>query len=85
LRERTKTGAALNLLILSLYRDNAKPPAIHYLNYFKTEAEGRMAYYQMYSGDMPGGKAVFSSTIADLPVKGLGNVKKAMFDKLLIL
>jgi glutamine amidotransferase len=85
LKERTKQGAALNLLVLTLFRDSAKPPVIQYLNYFKTEAEGRMAYYQMYSGDMPGGKAVFSSTIADLPVKGLSNVKKAPFEKLSIL
>ena len=70
LKERTKQGAALNLLILTLFRDPAKPPAIHYLNYFKTDLEGRIAYYQMYCGDMTAGKAVFSSTIADLPIKG---------------
>ncbi len=85
LKERTKQGAALNLLILTLYRDNTKPPAIHYLNYYKSEDEGRIAYYQMYTGDMTAGKAVFSSTIADLPVKGLGSIKKAVVDKLLVL
>jgi len=85
LKERTKTGAALNLLVLTLSRDPAKPPALQYLNFYKTEQEGRIAYYQMYSGDMTAGKAVFSSTIADLSVKGLGNIKKAVVDRLLVL
>jgi glutamine amidotransferase len=82
LRERTKTGAALNLLVLTIPRDNARPPALEFLNYFKTEDEGRITYYQMFSGDMPGGKAVFSSTMSDLPIKGRTNVKKTPFDQL---
>jgi predicted glutamine amidotransferase len=85
LKERTKNGAALNLLVLTIPRDPARPTTLQYLNYFKTTEEGRIAYYQMYSGDMAGGRAVFSSTIADLPVPGLGNVKKAVFDQLVTL
>jgi predicted glutamine amidotransferase len=85
LREKTKQNAALNLLILSIPRDEKKSPTLQYLNYFKTEQEGRIGYYQMYSGDMTAGKAVFSSTIADLPVNGRANVQKVPFDKLLAL
>lgn len=83
LREKTRQGAALNLLQLSIFRDEKKAPALQYLNYYKTDLEGRIAYYQMYCGDLPGGHAVFSSTIADLPVKGLANIKKTPFDQLL--
>jgi len=85
LMEQTKDGSALNLLILSLPRDNKKSPALHYLNYYKTKEEGRVAYYQMYSGDMPGGRAVFSSTLKDLAIPGLANVETAVTGSLLSL
>jgi len=85
LKEKTKPNAALNLLILTIPREEGKGPVLQYLNYFKSENEGRIGYYQMFTGDMPGGKALVSSTIADLPVKGFSNVKKAVFDKLLVL
>jgi predicted glutamine amidotransferase len=85
LKEKTKPGAALNLLVLTISRDTARPPALEYLNYYKTNEEGRIAYYQMYSGETPAGHAVVSSTIADLPGTGLKNVKKVMFDRLSVL
>ena len=84
LKEKTWPNSALNLLILNIPRDPAKSPAIQYLNYFKEpKNEGRIGYYQMYTASLPGGKAVFSSTMADLGVKGASNVQKAAFGKLL--
>ncbi len=85
LMERTKQNAALNLLILTISRDPAKPPVLQYLNYYKSTNDGRIGYYQMFCGDMPSGKAVVSSTIKDLPVKGMTNVERAVTGKLLCL
>jgi glutamine phosphoribosylpyrophosphate amidotransferase len=85
LMDKTKQNAALNLLILTVPRDNTQPPVIQYLNYYKTNAEGRVGYYQMFCGDMPHGKAIFSSTINDIPVKTATNVKKAVTGKLFVL
>lgn len=82
LREKTKPNAALNLIILTLPRNPAKQPALQYLNFHKAENDGRRGYYQMYCGDMPGGKAVVSSTIAELPAKNLANITKTAFDQL---
>jgi glutamine amidotransferase len=85
LKESTKPGSALNLLVLTIFRDNTKPPVLHYLNYYKSDAEGRIAYYQMYCGDMTAGRAIVSSTMNDLHIKGFSNVKKAPFEKLSVL
>lgn len=85
LMEKTKPNAALNLLILTRPRDNTKSPVLQYLNYYKSTAEGRIGYYQMFCGDMPHGKAIFSSTIRDIPVKTSSNVRQAVTGKLLVL
>jgi glutamine amidotransferase len=82
LMEKTKANAALNLLVLTIARDPAQPPALQYLNFYKSTEPGRIGYYQMFTGDMPAGKAVVSSTIKDLHVKGLTNVAPALTGKL---
>jgi predicted glutamine amidotransferase len=85
LMDRTKQNAALNLLILTVPRDKTKAPSLQYLNYYKTDNEGRVAYYQMYCADLPAGRTVVSSTIKDLPIKGLSNVQPSVTGKLLTL
>src|ERR1039458_2663022 len=82
LKERTRPNSALNLLVLAIPRDGKTPPAIHCLNFYKTDEPGRVAYYKMYTADLAGGKVVLSSTFKDLAIKGLTNIKPAPFDQL---
>jgi predicted glutamine amidotransferase len=82
LKERTKHNSALNLMVLAIPRDQTLPPAVHCLNFFKTEVPERIAYYTMYTADLGGGKVFFSSTFKDLGFKGLTDLKRAPFDQL---
>jgi predicted glutamine amidotransferase len=79
LKERTKLNSALNLVIMAIPRDNNLPPALHCLNFYKTNDPARVAYYKMYTGDYGGGKVFMSSTFTDLAIKGLTNVQIAPF------
>ena len=47
LKEKTKQGAALNLLCSHHLPGHSQAAALEYLNYYKTSEEGRIAYYQM--------------------------------------
>jgi predicted glutamine amidotransferase len=82
LKERTKENSALNLIVLAIPRAENAPPAIHCLNYFKTQEPGRVAYYTMYTADFGGGKVFMSSTFKDLKIKGLTKIEVAPFGEL---
>jgi hypothetical protein len=82
LKERTKPNSALNLIMLTIPRDEKIPPVVHCLNYYKTEEPDRIAYYKMYTGDYAGGKVFLSSTFKDLEIEGLTNIKAAPFGQL---
>jgi hypothetical protein len=82
LKKRTKPNSALNLVILALPRDKATPPALHCLNFYKTEDPARMAYYKMFTAEFGDGKVFFSSTFKDLGIKGLINIKAAPTEEL---
>ncbi len=56
------TGSALNLLLLSVEREG-DAARMEYLNHWN--GEERSSYYRMYYADMEGGRAVFSSTMAE--------------------
>ena len=82
LKERTKPNSALNLIVLAIPRDQSRRPALQCLNFFKTEQEGRKAYYTMYTAEVNGGRIFFSSTFKGLGIKGLSNIQVAPFEQL---
>ncbi|HEV2319604.1 MAG TPA: hypothetical protein VGV18_07630, partial [Verrucomicrobiae bacterium] len=79
LKERTKS--ALNLLILKVGRAAGTPVSLQYLNFFKPREPGKVDYYRMYLGSMPGGCAVVSSTLTmpGTKVDGLKDIAPAKF------
>jgi len=81
------TASALNLLVLSIDRTNGTPATLRGLNYFTSEEPPKVAYYQMYLGAMPGGRAFVSSTIKNdsAKVKGLAMTGPATFGELVTL
>jgi predicted glutamine amidotransferase len=81
------TLSALNLLVLSVDRSNGTPATLRGLNYFKSKEPPKVAYYQMYLGTMPGGRAFISSTIKNdsAKVKGLAISGPATFGELVTL
>jgi predicted glutamine amidotransferase len=85
LKERTKS--ALNLLILTVGRGAGTPVSLRYLNFFKSKESDKAAYYKMYVGSMPEGRAVVSSTIImdHAKVDGLSDIAAAEFDTLALL
>jgi hypothetical protein len=83
LKERTKPGSALNLLVMSIPRDEKIPPAIHGLNFYKADKPSQTEYYQMYIADFAGGKVFMSSTFKGLNLVGMTNIKPAPFGELL--
>lgn len=56
------TKSALNLLTLSVGRGRGTPASLQYFHYFKPKAPDKAAYYQLFVGSMPGGRALVSST-----------------------
>lgn len=79
------TLSALNLLVLTVSRQPGTPAALNYFHYFKPKEPGKVKYYSMFEGMMPGGRALVSSTLT-LPAAGLDsltNLKPAVFDKLI--
>jgi predicted glutamine amidotransferase len=81
------TESALNLLVLSIDRSNGTPATLRGLNFFKSKEAPKVAYYQMYPGTMPGGRAFVSSTIKNdsANVKGLCVSGPATFGELVTL
>ena len=82
LKERTRRNSALNLIVLAIPRNQAAPPEVHCLNYFKTEDAGRKAYYTMYRAEAGNGEVFFSSTFKPLGLSGLGRIQEAPFGQL---
>ena len=82
LKEHTKS--ALNLLTLTISRASGTPASLQYFHFFKPKEEDKAAYYRMYLGAMPGGRALVSSTITfkEAGVSGLTDIQPAEFDAL---
>jgi predicted glutamine amidotransferase len=82
LKENTKS--ALNLLILKVSRAVGTPVSLEYFHFFKPKEPGKVDYYTMYLGSMPGGRALVSSTLTldGTKVEGLKNIVPAKFDNL---
>lgn len=81
------TKSALNLLVLTINRKTDTPALLEYFHYFKPKESGKIKYYSMFEGTMPGGRALVSSTIT-LPgasLVNLTNVRPAVFGKLISL
>jgi predicted glutamine amidotransferase len=81
------TLSALNLLLLSIDRSLGTPATLRCLNYFKSQEQAKLDYYEMYLGAMPGGLAFVSSTFnfAGAKVSGLAISGPATFGELLTL
>ena len=79
------TKSALNLLILTIGRKKETPASLNYFHYFKPKEPGKVEYYRMFEGTMPGGRALVSSTLTlpDAKLKNLANIQPAVFDKLI--
>jgi len=71
---------------ISIYEQLPRPPALlNYFHYFKPKEPGKIKYYSMFEGTMPGGRALVSSTLT-LPaakLDKLANIQPAVFDKLI--
>lgn len=82
LKEHTKS--ALNLLTLTISRVKGTPASLQYFHYFKPKEPAKMEYYRQYLGQMPGGRALVSSTLTfeATKVPGLSDLKPAEFDSL---
>ena len=82
LKEHTKSS--LNLLLLSVGRSKGTPASLQYFHYFKPKAPNKAAYYQMFVGSMPGGRALVSSTftLEGARVGELANLQPAAYDTL---
>jgi glutamine amidotransferase len=79
----SRTKSALNLLILTVGRENGTPATLSYFHYFKPTELDREKYYRMFEGAMPGGRAVVSSTMSEYTkVRGLTDIKQAEFETL---
>jgi predicted glutamine amidotransferase len=81
------TQSALNLLVLSVDRSHGTPATLRCLNYFKSQEQAKLDYYEMYLGAMPGGVAFVSSTFKcySEKVSGLAISGPATFGELLTL
>jgi predicted glutamine amidotransferase len=79
--------SALNLLVLAIPRSAGAPVTLRGLNYFKSQEPPKVAYYRMYLGAMPGGRAFVSSTFNfdSAKVNGLAITGPATFGELLTL
>jgi len=81
------TRSALNLLVLTIGREKETSPRLDYFHFFKPKEPAKVAYYSMFEGTMPGGRALVSSTLtfpAAKPAK-LTNIQPAVFDKVIAL
>jgi hypothetical protein len=78
------TRSALNLLVLTIGREKGVPARLQYVHYFKPKEPAKVEYYKMFEADLPGGRALISSTIAlgEEKPAGLINLRPAVFDGL---
>lgn len=78
------TRSALNLLTLTISRASGTPATLEYFHYFKPKEADKVAYYRMYLGTMPGGRALMSSTMTleEAKIPGLTNIQPAEFEAL---
>lgn len=78
------TRSALNLLMLTVGRGPGTPASIQYFHFFKPTEPGKVAYYKLFVGSMPGGRALVSSTFTldGAKVAGLKDLYPAEFDAL---
>lgn len=78
------TRSALNLLVLTIAREKGTPATLRYFHYFKPKEPGKVEYYKMFIGTMPGGRALMSSTMTmdGAKISGLSNIVPAAFDAL---
>lgn len=85
LKLKDHTKSALNLLILTIGREIGTPTQLNYFHFFKPKETGKVEYYSMFEGAMPGGRALVSSTLTmpDARLKNLTNIRPAVFDKLI--
>lgn len=79
LKRRTRKNSALNLLLMVIPRADGAKPAIYYLNHYDTNDPARQDYYRMFTCDLPGGRAVFSSTFKELKIPGVRNIAEVPF------
>lgn len=79
LKGRVCRKSALNLALMTIPRDKALLPALHCLNFYRTEAPERGPYYRMSTGDYLGGRVFLHDTFKDLCPAGLSNVQPAPF------
>jgi predicted glutamine amidotransferase len=81
------TGSALNLLVLTIDRKKDTPALLEYFHYFKPKEPGKVDYYKMFEGKMPGGRALMSSTLTlpDAKLTSLKEIQPAKFDQLISL
>lgn len=82
LKQHTRT--ALNLLLLTIGRGKETPASLQYFHYFKPTEPDKAAYYQLFLGSMPGGRALVSSTftLEGAKAAGLSDIHPADFDAL---
>lgn len=82
LKQHTRT--ALNLLLLTIGRSQGTPASLQYFHYFKPTEPDKAAYYQLFLGSMPGGRALVSSTFTLEGAKAIGlrDIHPAKFDAL---
>jgi len=78
------TRSALNLLTLTISRDSGTPASLQYLHFFKPKEPEKAAYYKLFLGSMPGGRALVSSTLTmeGAKVSTLTDIQPAQFDVL---
>jgi predicted glutamine amidotransferase len=78
------TRSALNLLILRIGRAKGTPASLQYFHFFKPKEPDKAAYYKLFTGSMPGGRALVSSTFTldDAKVSELKDIRPAEFDAL---
>jgi predicted glutamine amidotransferase len=78
------TLSSLNLLVLHLDRRKGAAATLQFLNYFKSREPAAEAYYRMYLGTMPGGRALVSSTfkLESAQVSGLAITGPAAFGEI---
>jgi predicted glutamine amidotransferase len=75
------TRSALNLLVLTIDRKKDAPAVLEYFHYFKPKEPGKVKYYEMFEGKMPGGRALVSSTmkLPEAKVASLKEIRPAVF------
>jgi len=78
------TVSALNLLVLTIDRARGSSPRLEYFHYFRPKEPDKARYYEMFEGKMPGGQAVFSSTmkLPEAKPDHLTDIHPAKFDDL---